>query len=1016
MRGQAHLFHQYYLWAPYKSQIPAWIEHGYQDVHQDTYLYLLPAASCISSSGLILSCITEILLDTTQETSEIGWSTHPEGGWDEVSVLDGQRRLLRTYEVCNSYAQRSNQSNWLRTGYIPSRTARRIYVTLRFSVRDCASLRAPPSRRHLACKETFTLYYRQVDSAMEAEDWGWTEESWIKVDTIGAGKSFSRDPGKGGQGPRMDERTIDFGPIERSGFYLAFVDSGACLSLAGVKIYFNKCPATIRSLSSFPETPSSGEGGASLAEASGSCVSGAHVQGTTRLSLHCGGEGEWMVSSGNCVCDPGREEDEEGAECRACPPGTYSPPDAAAARCHTCPTNSNTTTPGAFSCPCNKGFYRTPEESQQSPCTGPPSAPYDMNYEVTGPGAASLTWRTPKDMGGRTEIMYSVACKECVNGRCLRCGDGVTFRPGQVGITQTRVQLSGLLPGVAYTLEVQSTNKVSEMSVEQPKYASLNISISQSVPSAVPIIHQVSRSMQSITLTWPEPEQPNGKILDYQLRYREKADEGESLSLTSETNTATVGGLNPGAIYSFQVRARTDRGYGAYSGNMYFQTLLEGGEKSELSQDKLPLIVGSCLGALAFIGLSILLVLILLFKSKRRETPYTDRLQHYISSRGLGVKYYIDPSTYEDPTEAVREFAREIDVSFVKIEEVTGSGDFGDLCRGRLCLPGKRDISVCIRTLRSGSSDKERGDFLSEASIMGQFDHPNVVRLEGAVTRSRPIMILTEYMENGALDAYLRQCEGGLSALQMVSMLRGVASGMRYLSDRSYIHRNLAARSILVNGQLVCKVYGLRGPLEVGRQSLRWMAPEAHQQRKFCSASDVWSYGIVMWEVTSYGERPYWDMSNQEVLDAIEQEYRLPPPPDCPSALHLLMLDCWLRDRTQRPRFEQIVSSLDRMIRNPNCLKTVGVSSSRPSQPLLSNHPPDFPSLSSPHQWLEAIKMERYKENFDKAGYTTLDAISRLTAEDIQLIGVTLSGHQKKILSSIQLLKAHLQPLEPVEV
>ncbi|XP_068113882.1 ephrin type-B receptor 5-like [Hyperolius riggenbachi] len=969
--------------------------------------YLLP----------LVSLLEEILLDTTYETSEIGWTTHPEGGWDEVSVLDGQRRLLRTYEVCNSYAQRSNQSNWLRTGYIAACGAQRVHITLRFSVRDCASLKPPVGRRHLACRETFTLYCRQADAAMEAEDWEWTEEAWTRVDTIGASKSFSRDPGKGGQGPRLDERTLDFGPVHKNGFYLAFVDSGACLSLAGVKVYFHKCPATVRGLASFPETPSNGDGGASLAEALGSCVIGAHLLGTTKLSLHCGGEGEWMIASGACACNPGREETEDGNECRACPVGTYNPQDSSTHRCRSCPQNSNSSMSGALTCTCAKGFHRTPEETPDAPCTGPPSAPWDLNYEVTGPGAISLTWRTPKDLGGRKEVLYSVSCKECLSARCLRCGEGVIFEPVQVGLTQTRVHLSGLLPGVAYTLEVQATNKVSEMSVEQPKHASLNLSISQSVPSAVPIIHQVSRSTQSITLSWPEPEQPNGKILDYQLRYREKADEGESLSLISETNTAIVGGLNPGAIYSFQVRARTERGYGSYSGNMYFQTLLGGGEHAALSQDKLPLIIGSCLGALAFIGISIMLILILLFKSKRRETPYTDRLQHYISSRGLGVKYYIDPSTYEDPTEAVREFAREIDVSFVKIEEVTGTGEFGDMCRGRLCLPGKREIAVCIRTLRSGSGDKERGKLLAEASVMGQFDHPNVVRLEGAVTRSRPIMILTEYMENGALDAYLRQCEGGLSALQMVSMLRGVASGMRYLSERSYIHRNLAARNILVNSQLVCKVSGLRGPGDVvSRQSLRWLAPEAHQQRKFSSASDVWSYGIIMWEVASYGERPYWDMSNQEVLDVISQEYRLPPPPDCPSVLHLLMLDCWLRDRSQRPRFEQIVSSLDRMIRNSSCLKTVGVSTSRASQQLLSNCPPDFPSLSSPHEWLEAIKMERYKENFDKAGYTSLDVISRLTAEDIQLIGVTLSGHQKKILSSIQLLKAHLQPLEPVEV
>ncbi|XP_063819406.1 ephrin type-B receptor 5-like [Pseudophryne corroboree] len=988
------------------------------DVHADDPMLCLQIQECITQGcdDPLLTYVPEILLDTTQETAEIGWSTYPEGGWDEVSVLDNQRRLLRTYEVCNSYAQRSNQSNWLRTGYIASRGAQRVYLKLHFSVRDCASLRPPPRRRHLACRETFTLYQRQASSAMEAEEWEWSEENWTKVDTIGAGRSFSRNPEKGGQGPRMDERTIDFGPVNRNGFYLAFVDSGACLSLAGVKVYFHKCPATVRSLASFPETPSSGEGGASLAEAVGSCVVGAHLLGTARLSLHCGGEGEWMILSGSCVCDAGREVSEDGTQCQACTPGTYNSPDASTSHCQLCPSNSYTATPGALACTCNKGFYRIPEEPPASPCTGPPSGPWDLNYEVTGPGAVSLTWRTPKDTGGRAEVMYTVTCKECMNGRCLRCADGVIFRPGQVGLTQTRVHLSGLLPGMAYTLEVLATNKVSEMSAEPPKYSSLNLSISQSVPSAVPIIHQVSRSVQSITLSWPEPEQPNGKILDYQLRYREKTDEGESLSLISETNTATVGGLNPGAIYSFQVRARTERGYGAYSGNMYFQTLLGGGEQSQVSQDKLPLIVGSCLGALAFIGISVMLLLILFFKSKRRETPYTDRLQHYISSRGLGVKYYIDPSTYEDPTEAVREFSREIDVSFVKIEEVTGTGNFGDVCRGRLCLPGKRETAVCIRTLRSGSGDKERGEFLSEASIMGQFEHPNVVRLEGAVTRSRPIMILTEYMENGALDAYLRQCEGGLSALQMVSMLRGVASGMRYLADRSYIHRNLSACSILVNGQLVCKVAGLRRPGDVRRQSVRWLSPEAHHQRKFSCASDVWSYGIAMWEVTSYGERPYWDMSNQEVLDAIEQEYRLPPPPDCPSALHLLMLDCWQRDRSQRPRFEQIVSSLDRMIRNPSCLKTVGVSSTRPSQPLLSNCPPDFPSLSSPHEWLEAIKMERYKENFDKAGYTTLDIISQLTAEDIKLIGVTLSGHQKKILSSIQLLKAHLQPLEPVEV
>ncbi|KAH0628527.1 hypothetical protein JD844_009838 [Phrynosoma platyrhinos] len=176
------------------------------------------------------------------------------------------------------------------------------------------------------------------------------------------------------------------------------------------------------------------------------------------------------------------------------------------------------------------------------------------------------------------------------------------------------------------------------------------------------MMHQVSRTTSSITLSWPQPDQPNGIILDYQLRYFDKSeDEDNSFTLTSETNMATISNLSPGKIYAFQVRARTAVGYGPYSGKMYFQTLV-GGERSEMVQDRLPLIVGSALGGLAFLVIAAIAILAIVFKS-------------LFEMNGLGVKYYIDPSTYEDPNEAIREFAKEIDVSFVKIEEVIGSGN-----------------------------------------------------------------------------------------------------------------------------------------------------------------------------------------------------------------------------------------------------------------------------------------------------------------------------------------------------
>ena len=104
---------------------------------------------------------------------------------------------------------------------------------------------------------------------------------------------------------------------------------------------------------------------------------------------------------------------------------------------------------------------------------------------------------------------------------------------------------------------------------------------------------------------------------------------------------------------------------------------------------------------------------------------------------GNGVKTYVDPHTYEDPQQAVREFTKEIDAASITIESVIGGGEFGDVCKGRFRLPGKPDLPVAIKTLKAGASDKNRLDFLTEASIMGQFDDPNVIYLEGVVTKSK---------------------------------------------------------------------------------------------------------------------------------------------------------------------------------------------------------------------------------------------------------------------------------------
>ncbi|CDQ85246.1 unnamed protein product [Oncorhynchus mykiss] len=399
-----------------------------------------------------------------------------------------------------------------------------------------------------------------------------------------------------------------------------------------------------------------------------------------------------------------------------------------------------------------------------------------------------------------------------------------------------------------------------------------------------------------------------------------------------------------------------------------------------------------------------------------------------------GVRIYVDPFTYEDPDQAVHEFAKEIDASNIHIEKVIGIGEFGEVCSGRLRLQGKREIYVAIKSLKAGYADKQRRDFLSEASIMGQFDHPNIIRLEGVVTRCKPVMIITEYMENGSLNTFLRKHDGQFTVIQLVGMLRGIVSGMKYLSDMSYVHRDLAARNILVNSNLVCKVsdFGLSRVLEDeseaayttqevtgtyhspgGKIPIRWTAPEAIAYRKFTPASDTWSYGVVMWEVMSYGERPYWDMSNQDVIKAIDEGYRLPPPMDCPVCLHQLMLDCWQRDRIHRPSFTQILNILDKLIRNPTTtLRRTG--GERPVPTLLEPvGGPEFVSVWSVEYWLQAIGMDMYRDTLTAAGYTSPDSLLTLTQQDMASIGIVTPSHQDQILASVQqVLLSHMQQIQ----
>ncbi|XP_075798878.1 ephrin type-A receptor 5 isoform X10 [Microtus pennsylvanicus] len=562
-------------------------------------------------------------------------------------------------------------------------------------------------------------------------------------------------------------------------------------------------------------------------------------------------------------------------------------------------------------------------------------------------------------------------------------------------------------------------------------------------PSPVTNVKRGKIAKNSISLSWQEPDRPNGIILEYEIKYFEKDQETSYTIIKSKETTITAEGLKPASVYVFQIRARTAAGYGAFSRRFEFETTPVLAASNDQSQ--IPIIAVS-----VTVGVILLAVMIgfllsgsccecgcgrasslcavahpsLIWRcgySKAKQDPEEEKMHFHNGHIKLpGVRTYIDPHTYEDPNQAVHEFAKEIEASCITIERVIGAGEFGEVCSGRLKLPGKRELPVAIKTLKVGYTEKQRRDFLGEASIMGQFDHPNIIHLEGVVTKSKPVMIVTEYMENGSLDTFLKKNDGQFTVIQLVGMLRGIAAGMKYLSDMGYVHRDLAARNILINSNLVCKVsdFGLSRVLEDdpeaayttrgGKIPIRWTAPEAIAFRKFTSASDVWSYGIVMWEVVSYGERPYWEMTNQDVIKAVEEGYRLPSPMDCPAALYQLMLDCWQKDRNSRPKFDEIVNMLDKLIRNPSSLKTLVNASSRVSTLLAEHGSLGSGAYRSVGEWLEAIKMGRYTEIFMENGYSSMDAVAQVTLEDLRRLGVTLVGHQKKIMSSLQEMKVQL--------
>uniref|UniRef100_A0A4W6C3H6 Tyrosine-protein kinase n=1 Tax=Lates calcarifer TaxID=8187 RepID=A0A4W6C3H6_LATCA len=250
--------------------------------------------------------------------------------------------------------------------------------------------------------------------------------------------------------------------------------------------------------------------------------------------------------------------------------------------------------------------------------------------------------------------------------------------------------------------------------------------------------------------------------------------------------------------------------------------------------------------------------------------------------------------------------------------QLIGRGNFGEVYSGRL---RSDNTPVAVKSCKENLAPEHKSKFLMEARILKQYDHPNIVKLIGVCTQKQPIYIIMELVQGGDFLSFLRHEGHSLRPKMLVKMTENVAAGMEYLESKKCIHRDLAARNCLVAENNVVKIsdFGMSRQQDDGVYSaegglrqipVKWTAPEALNYGRYTTESDVWSFGVLLWETFSMGMTPYTSMTNQQTRDEVERGYRMLAPHGCPVEISRIMNNCWQYDARNRPSFKKIRAEL----------------------------------------------------------------------------------------------------------
>ncbi|XP_014212063.1 focal adhesion kinase 1 [Copidosoma floridanum] len=272
-------------------------------------------------------------------------------------------------------------------------------------------------------------------------------------------------------------------------------------------------------------------------------------------------------------------------------------------------------------------------------------------------------------------------------------------------------------------------------------------------------------------------------------------------------------------------------------------------------------------------------------------------------------------------TPATRDY--EIVRNQVELGEIIGEGQFGNVHKGSYKARDGQIIPVAVKTCKVDADLATSEKFLEEAYIMQQFEHPHIIRLIGVCSEA-PIWLVMELAKLGEMRAYLQSNKHKLDLAALILYTFQLSTALSYLESKKFVHRDIAARNVLVSANNCVKLadFGLSRWVEDQnyytaskcKLPIKWMAPESINFRRFTTSSDVWMFGVCMWEILMYGVKPFQGVKNNEVIGKLENGERLALPSNCPPRLYSLMSQCWSYEPSKRPTFKDIRENLHEIL------------------------------------------------------------------------------------------------------